>query len=162
MKFYTQIMVWFVLLKIMILKFLRNTKRQTKRWFFAHLPQIVKKQTLIVTLYLKGKNEKIFEDVNMKELNRCLLIANDPVALEYLVDFNKEKDWYKFTFDHLLTKYNCNLDKRIDGDIVTQMSLDIVKTVPEWMKYDHNEMVRDVSALLSKAPVNRLHACPIP
>lgn len=161
MKFIDLIVYWYLIFTILMRWHLKRLRSSLKRRIISSLPKVLKKQTLIVTLYLKGKNEKIFEEVNMKELNKCLLIANDPKALDYLVDINKEKDWYGFDFNHLLTKYNCDLDSRIDGDIVTQMSHDIVEKTPSWLLYDKREMIQDVSALLSKAPVSKMYSCPL-
>ncbi len=141
--------------------FKRKARKCFKRNFIRSLPRIIKKQTLLVTLYLKGRNEKIFDDINMTELNKYLVIANDPKVLDYLVTLNSKHDLYRFDFNLLLAKHNCVLDTKIDGTVVTQISLDIIEGIPPCLRYSKNEMVQDISGLLFKLPLNSLYSCRI-
>lgn len=149
------------MIKVKFKCFRRKAKKGIKRNFIRSLPRIIKKQTLLVTLYLKGRNEKIFDDINMTELNKYLVIANDPKVLEYLVSLNEKCDLYRFDFNLLLAKHNCSLDAKIDTGIVTQISLDIIERIPTCLRYGKNEMVSDISGLLFKLPLNNHYCCKV-
>lgn len=137
--------------------FKRNARRCFKRNFIRSLPRVIKKQTLLVTLYLKGRNEKIFDDMAMTELNKHLVIADDPKVLEFLATINEKCDLYHFNFNSLLAKHNCVLDEKVNGDVVAQISLDIIERVPNCLRYGKNEMVEDISGLIFKLPLNNLY-----
>ncbi len=144
------------------LKCLRSkTVKNFKRTLINTLPRIIKKQTLVVTLYLKGRNEKVFDDIDMNQLNRYLTIANDAKVLEFLVQVNDKCDWYRFDFNNLLAKHNCTLDARVDGDILTKICEDIIETTPVCLRYGKAQMIQDISGLLLKLPMNRLYQCPV-
>lgn len=161
MKLYGFLSFMMALIRVKFKSFTKKLTKCFKRNFVKALPRIIKKQTLVVTLYLKGRNEKIFDDVNMRELNIYLDIANDPKVLSYIVDFNEKCDWYNFDFKNLLDKHNCQLDTKVDGSVITQLSKDIVDKTPTWLKYGEQSMIQDISCLLLKIPANRFQQCAV-
>lgn len=159
MKLYGFLAFFLAMLKVKFNCFSGKMFRNFKRNFFKTLPRIIKKQTLVVTLYLKGRNEQVFDDVNMQELNQYLVLAKDSKVLDYLVQFNEKCDWYNFEFKNLLDKHNCQLDTSVDGTIITKLSKDIVAQTPAWLKYGEQYMIQDISSLLMRIPANRLEQC---
>lgn len=147
------------LIKVRFKCFNRRARKCFKRNIIRSLPQVIKKQTLLVTLYLKGRNERIFDDIDMSELNKYMDIANDPKVLEFLVSLNEESDLYHFDFNMLLAKHNCVMDTKLDGDAVRQISIDIIDRIPVCLRYGKNEMIQDISGLLFKLPLNNLYSC---
>lgn len=117
------------------------------------IPRVIKRQILLATLYLKGRNEKVFKNINMAELNDCLQIANDHEMLDKLVVMSNGGRWYNFEFKNLLQKYECNLDERVDGNIINQLSMDIAKSTPCWLNYGSNNMAQDIGGLLTRVPI---------
>lgn len=147
------------LIRVKFVTFRRKLCKNIKRLLIGYLPKIIKKQTLLVTLYLKGRNEKIFDDINMSELNKHLTLANDPKVLDYLVALNEKCDLYHFDFKLLLDKHNCTLDAKIKGDVVTNISMDIIESIPACLRYSKAEMLQDIGGLLFRLPLNHLYTC---
>lgn len=161
MKLYGLLSLAFTFLKVHFKQLSCKIGKVFKRSIIRSLPRIIKKQTLVVTLYLKGRNEKVFDDIDMHHLNRCLLVANDPKVLDYLASINEKCDWYHFDFNLLLSKHQCTLDTRVDGDILTGICEDIIEQTPEYLRYAKSQMIHDISGLLLKAPMSRLYQCPL-
>lgn len=161
MKLYGLLSFLVVFLKLRFKCFRVKSAKKFKRSFISTLPCVIKKQTLVVTLYLKGRNEKVFDDVDMKQLNRCLILANDPKVLDYLVSINEKCDWYRFDFNNLLLKHNCTLNTRVDNDILTSICEDIIGKTPMYLRYSKSQMIQDISGLLLKVPMSRNHQCPL-
>lgn len=161
MKLYGLLSLVLIFIRVNLKRYVSNIGKCFKRNFIKTLPRIIKKQTLVVTLYLKGRNEEIFDEVNMKELNKYMVLANDPKVLDYLVSFNSKCDLYHFDFRHLLAKYNCSLDARVDNDVITNICKDIIEKTPPCLRYDEMHMIQDIGNLLMRIPTYRLHHCPI-
>lgn len=161
MKLYGLLSLVLMFLQVKFKHYTCNLGKCFRRSFIKTLPRIIKKQTLVVTLYLKGRNEEIFDEVDMKELNKYMVLANDPKVLDYLVSFNEKYDLYHFDFRHLLAKYNCSLDARVDDDIITSICKDIIEKTPVCLRYGESYMIQDIGNLLIRIPTFRLHQCPI-
>lgn len=161
MKLFGLISVVLMFMRLKIKHCTFNIGKCFKRNFIRTLPRIIKKQTLVVTLYLKGRNEKIFDDVDMVELNNYMVLANDPKVLDYLVSFNEKYDLYHFDFRNLLAKYNCSLDTRIEGDVITSICKDIIEKTPVCLRYGESYMIQDIGNLLMRIPMHRLNQCPL-
>lgn len=161
MKLYGFLSFFLALVKVKLNCLTSKLTRCFKRSIFKKLPRIIKKQTLVVTLYLKGRNEKVFDDVNMRVLNQYLDIAIDSKVLDYLVEFNEKCDWYNFDFKNLLDKHNCQLDTKVDGIVIAMLSKEIIEKTPSWLKYGEQNMIQDISSLLLKIPANRFEQCAI-
>lgn len=161
MRLYGLLSFVLAFMKVRLKCFRRKSAKAFKRSIIRTLPRIIKKQTLVVTLYLKGRNEKVFDDIDMQQLNHCLILAKDPKVLDYLATFNEKCDWYRFDFKKLLAEHNCSLDTCVDNDMLTKICEDIIEKTPVCLRYGKSLMIQDISGLLLKAPMSRLYQCPI-
>lgn len=161
MKLYGLLSFVWAWLSVRFKCFRGKSSKAFKRSAIRALPRIIKKQTLVVTLYLKGRNEKVFDDIDMNQLNRCLFLANDPKVLGYLANINEKCDWYRFDFHNLLAKHKCTLDARVEGEVLAQICEDIIEKTPVYLRYSKSQMIHDISGLLLKTPMNRMYQCPI-
>lgn len=124
-----------------------------KAFFIAFINRLIpvgfKRYILLTLIYSKGVNEDVFAEPSLEALNAKLCIATNVKAMEHL-SMISERVWTELEIKQIMRDaIHCNLN----GECVPYRDADgigkkILETVPAWIKYDNNAMLKDIVSLL--------------
>ena len=119
------------------------------------LPTRFKRFILLTTIFKKGYDEKLFVDLNFKDLNNRLHIANDTVAMEN-ISMVACKIWDNVELRELL---NNSIHCELDGECLTLkqgygIGEKIFSRTPVWLRYDKQTLVQDITSLFTSEKVH--------
>lgn len=114
------------------------------------LPTKFKRFIILTTIFKKGYDEKIFDNLNFRSLNNRLHIATNIKAMEN-ISIVSTRLWSNVELKELLkTSVHCTLngecispqDSRGLGEV-------IFENTPAWLRYNKQTLVQDVSSLFA-------------
>lgn len=124
-----------------------------KAFFIAFINRLIpvgfKRYILLTLIYSKGVNEDVFAEPSLEALNAKLCIATNVKAMEH-ISMISERVWTELEIKQIMRDaIHCNLN----GECVPYRDADgigkkILETVPAWIKYDNNAMLKDIVSLL--------------
>lgn len=124
-----------------------------KAFFIAFINRLIpvgfKRYILLTLIYSKGVNEDVFAEPSLEALNAKLCIATNVKAMEHISMISGQV-WTELEIKQIMRDaIHCNLN----GECVSYRDADgigkkILETVPAWIKYDNNAMLKDIVSLL--------------
>jgi hypothetical protein len=123
------------------------------------LPTRFKRFIILTTIFKKGYDEKIFDNLNFRNLNNRLHIANNVKAMEN-ISMVSTRLWSEVELKDLLQQsVHCNLD----GECVSIRDADgigekIFSRTPVWLRYDKQTLVQDITSLFTSEKVHLVAA----
>ena len=118
------------------------------------LPNKFKRYILLTTIYTKGVNEKLFHEMDLKQLNNKLDLAQDVKAMEN-ISMISNRLWSNVELEDLLREsVVCSLD----GECMTMVEAyglaeRIINMTPKWLRYNPAKMQIDITNLFSSEKV---------
>lgn len=112
-----------------------------------------KRSFLLTTVYTRCVEEQIFAGGDLAQLNQKLNVACDLAAMESM-SLLGGRIWKDVALKDLLqSQVSCSLN----GECVPQTDANricrqIADLAPDWLKYDKNEMVKDLAMLFYSEP----------
>ena len=119
------------------------------------LPTRFKRFIILTTIFKKGYDEKIFDNLNFRNLNNRLHIANNVKAMENISMVSTQL-WSEIELKDLLQQsVHCSLD----GECVSIRDADgigekIFSRTPVWLRYDKQTLVQDITSLFTSEKVH--------
>ena len=119
------------------------------------LPTRFKRFIILTTIFKKGYDEKIFDNLNFRNLNNRLHIANNVKAMEN-ISMVTTRLWSEVELKDLLQQsVHCNLD----GECVSTRDAygigeKIFSRTPVWLRYDKQTLVQDITSLFTSEKVH--------
>ena len=119
------------------------------------LPTRFKRFVLLTTIFKKGYDEKIFDNLNFRNLNNRLHIANNVKAMENISMVSTQL-WSEVELKDLLQQsVHCSLDgERVSIRDAGGIGEKIFSRTPVWLRYDKQTLVQDITSLFTSEKVH--------
>lgn len=119
------------------------------------LPTRFKRFIILTTIFKKGYDEKIFDNINFKNLNNRLHIANDIKAMEN-ISMVTTKLWSGVELKELMQEaIHCNLNGEcVSIQDASSLGEKIFLTLPAWLHYSRTKLVHDIETLFASERVH--------
>lgn len=119
------------------------------------LPTRFKRFIILTTIFKKGYDEKIFDNLNFRNLNNRLHIANNVKAMEN-ISMVSTKLWSEVELRSLMKEaIHCSLDGEcVSIKDASDLGEKLFPGLPVWLQYSQQKFIYDITSLFAGEKVH--------
>ena len=136
------------------MSFWKTIKKRISGILNKIIPIRFKRLVILSTLYQHAAEQKLFENIDIDAFNKRMRVAKSKPAIDSAMVL-KDSIWGDLNIQTMVHSY-CKECDSINGDFVklNNVTQDLIKMIPEWLRYDRAKMSKDILDLLCSEKIN--------